>query len=159
MEPLFAQVNIHFCASTLPNPTFDLFNPFLVDYRLVPEHAYPALNDDIREASIALVSSDILAKNGMDADLKNFAIFGFSAGGYTGALASRYLASAGLTAKVHVAVCRECRCACNSRLYGLNLITFDTTLAMAKPFSGTRSEAEWSDEAWNHMSNFFACEF
>jgi acetyl esterase/lipase len=103
-----------------------------VEYRLSPEHVYPAAIEDGRDAALGLLKLTTIG--GCDVDTGNVATAGFSAGGYMAANIARALASSGVTPTVQVSVC-----------------------PMAKPFGGTASEAAQADSPiWPRAANQYS---
>ena len=83
-----------------------------VEYRLAPEHPFPAGLNDAFDASMHLLSpvsanssrSNLEHKLGIDVDLKKVATFGYSAGGYLSGLVARLLSEIGVRIGLQISI-------------------------------------------------------
>jgi acetyl esterase len=112
-----------------------------VNYRLAPEHVFPAAADDAYDGAIALLSGE-----GVPAELRerydplNSAIFGVSAGGYITANTALLLAHGG---KIDTA--------------GWKVKTHAMVVPMAVPFGGTESMVRYFHAPiWSGTMNHWA---
>jgi len=110
------------------------------EYRMAPEHLYPAPIDDCMDVALALLNPlspihDQLGKDlGQEQWASNFGLFGLSAGGFLAGHASQLLAEKGFTAKIAV-----------------------TLMPMVKPYGGTKSMAlHGSRRPWTRELNDYA---
>mmetsp|Transcript_33052 Transcript_33052/g.97513 ORF Transcript_33052/g.97513 Transcript_33052/m.97513 type:complete len:422 (+) Transcript_33052:183-1448(+) len=111
------------------------------EYRLAPEHPYPAGLDDCIDSSLALLSNEaqmhlILEALGISGiDTRRVGTFGYSAGGYLSALVARELTAAGHNLALQVSL-----------------------VPMAQPHGGGTSSMfeHWYAPVWNGPFNMLA---